>query len=93
MGQAVGAPKVKKMQFWKIENGRQCPYIAPEKKVQETKKFSLNEFHMECVKIVNIRSKLRLLEMKEKNFQFFRRPEFCKKIKNFRLQLPHSIFL
>ena len=33
MRHMLGALKVKKIQFWKIENGRQCPYSVPEKKV------------------------------------------------------------
>ena len=33
IGHVLGAPKVKKCNFWKIENGRQCPYSASKKKV------------------------------------------------------------
>ena len=64
MGHALGAPKVKKSNFGKLDNGRQCPYSASEKKVQKTKKFSLNELHLECAKIIDLRSKPGALEPK-----------------------------
>ena len=67
---ARGPWSKKKCNFGKIQNGHQRPYFASEKKVQKTKKFSLNELHMKCAKNFDFRSKAGLLEQKNDFYVF-----------------------
>ena len=69
-GARARGPYSKIMQFWQNKNGHHLPNSLSEKKVQKTEKFSLNELHLRCAKMFDLRWKLETLGSKNWFYTF-----------------------